>query len=161
MTPKRLDYPSMLQDAVRGVVRAALAEVAELGMPGEHHFYVHFRTDHPEVELPASLRQTYPEEMTIVLQHQFWGLTVDERAFSVTLAFDRARRTITVPFAAVTGFVDPAASFELRLGPAPRSEDAEPPGDDATPATTDASEAPDDGAADGGTVVDLDAFRKR
>lgn len=159
MTPKRLDYPSMLQDAVRSVVRAALAEVAELGMPGEHHFYVHFRTDHPAVELPESLRRSYPEEMTIVLQHQFWGLEVDEKAFSVTLAFGGARRTITVPFTAVTGFVDPAASFELRLGPAPREEGGETFGQSSE--TVDAPGSDETGGPEGATVVDLEAFRKR
>ena len=110
-----IDYPTLLQGALRGVVRDLLARTASLGLPGEHHFYLTFRTDAPGVELPAGLRQRYPLEMTIVLQQQFWGLEVGDDAFSVTLRFGGAPQRVTIPLAALTAFVDPSVPFGLRL----------------------------------------------
>lgn len=97
------------------MVRRALAEVAENGLPGEHHFYVSFTTRAPGVSIPRFLFDLHPEEMTIVLQHQFWELEVDAEAFSVTLLFNGTRQRLTVPFAAVQAFADPAAEFGLRF----------------------------------------------
>lgn len=159
MTTPRLDYPSMLQSAVRGVIRSALEEVAELGLPGEHHFFIQIRSDHPGVSLPSFLRQRYPEEMTIALQHQFWGLMVDEEAFSVTLAFEGSRHSVTVPFDAVVAFADPVAEFTLQLKPIlPMEAEGEAGADE-----TEAPDAADDSetGGEGARVVDFESFRKR
>ncbi|MEM9290363.1 MAG: ClpXP protease specificity-enhancing factor SspB [Acidobacteriota bacterium] len=126
MTEKRLDYPAMVQQALRSVVRGALAEVAERGLPGDHHFYLGFRTDHPGVLIPNFLRTQHPEEMTIVLQHQFSGLMVDSESFAVSLSFGGAWHSLTVPFIALTSFSDPEAQFMLQLVPDfPRAESRE------------------------------------
>ena len=123
-----LDYPRLMEQAVRGVVRQALEVAAGEGLPGDHHFYVTFRTDHPGVALSGPLRAQHPDEMTVVLQHQFWGLKVEPEAFTVTLRFSGRPETITVPLEAVTSFVDPASSFGLRFEPpAPPAEAAEGP----------------------------------
>jgi uncharacterized protein len=114
-----IDYQRIIQDALRGVVRRVLAQVAEHGLPGEHHFYIGFRTGHPGVEVPRFLRDQYPEEMTIILQHQFWELQVDEEDFSVVLSFGGNRHRLRVPFTALTAFADPEAQFALRFAEAP------------------------------------------
>jgi hypothetical protein len=111
----RLDYQSILKDALRDAVRRVLAKVAEHGLPGEHYFYIAFRTDHPGVEVPSFLRERYPDEMTVVLQHQFWDLEVTPEAFSVRLTFSAARHVLRIPFAALTAFIDPSADFALRF----------------------------------------------
>ena len=110
-----LDFQAMVQRALRGVLREALAEVVEEGLPEDHYFYVGFRTAEAGVVLPAYLRERYPEEMTVVLQNQFWDLLVDDEGFSVTLAFGGSRHSIFVPWEAVTTFVDPPAEFALRF----------------------------------------------
>ena len=115
MDPDRLDYPTFVQDALRDVVRRVLAQVAEHGVPGDHHFFIAFKTGHPGVGLPRFLRDLYPEETKIVLQNQFWDLAVDAEMFSVTLTFNGQRQRLTVPFSALTVFVDPAAEFMLRF----------------------------------------------
>ena len=112
---EKIDYPRLVQDAFRDVVRRVLAQVAEEGIPGEHHFYIGFRTDRPGVELPRHLHDLYPEEMTVILQHQFWDLEVDDEAFAVSLNFSAQRHRVRVPFAALTAFVDPSAEFGLRF----------------------------------------------
>ncbi len=162
-----IDYPQMVQAALRGVVRQALAQVAEDGLPGGHHFYLTFRTDHPGVVVPRSLRERYPETLTVVIQHQFWGLTVEEDSFSVTLRFGGARHEITVPFPALVSFVDPAAEFGLEF---PGSQAA--PGGSGEARVAGEGEAvaepgggrgapPGEAGPDGGKVVSLDKFRKR
>lgn len=103
-----LPYTSLVHAALRSLVQGALAHAASHGLPGEHHFYVTLRTDHPGVAIPARLKAQYPEEMTIVLQHQFWDLKVQDDAFTVGLSFNGVPASLTVPFAAVTGFADPA-----------------------------------------------------
>jgi hypothetical protein len=109
----RIDYHALVQDALRQVVRRVLEQVAEHGLPGDHYFYIGFRTDAPGVEVPRSLRDRYPEEMTVVIQHQFWDLVVDEDAFSITLAFNTSRQRLLVPFTALTTFADPSADLLL------------------------------------------------
>jgi hypothetical protein len=99
------------------MVRRVLEHVNEHGMPGEHHFYIGFRTDHPDARIPGFLRDKYPEEIHVVLQNQFWDLEVDEEAFSVSLAFGGSRQRLTVPFAALTEFRDPAANLLLAFDP--------------------------------------------
>lgn len=111
-----LRYDKMVENALRSVVREALAVAAARGLPGAHHFYVTFRTDLPEVDIPEFLRGQYPHEMTIVLEHQFWGLEVDERQFAVTLNFRNLPQRLTIPFAAVTAFSDPSVKFGLQFG---------------------------------------------
>jgi hypothetical protein len=115
MAENELRYDSMVEEALRGVVGKALAHVAKHGLPGEHHFYITFRTDDPGVMVPDHLRQCYPGEMTIVLQHQFWGLTVGTEEFSVTLTFSDVPEQLTVPYAAVVAFADPSVRFGLQF----------------------------------------------
>ena len=114
-----IDYPKIVQDALRDAVRRLLEKVAEEGLPGEHHFFLAFRTRHPGVQVPPFLRDQYPEEMTIVLQHQFWELEVTPEDFSVMLTFNAARQRLLVPFEALTAFFDPVAQFALRFEPDP------------------------------------------
>ncbi len=108
-------YDLHVQDALRGVVRRVLADVVRDGLPGEHHFYITFRTQHPGVRLSNRMRAEYPDEMTIVLQHQFWDLTVTEQAFEVGLSFKGIPEKLVVPFEALTGFFDRSVDFGLRF----------------------------------------------
>jgi uncharacterized protein len=112
-----IDYQRLVEDALRDVVRRLLAGVAEEGLPGDHHFYIGFRTSHPGVAMPRSLRDLYPEEMSLILQHQFWGLEVNDDGFAVELSFSGRRQRLEIPFAALTMFADPAAEFTLRFVP--------------------------------------------
>jgi len=151
-----LPYDAWVAEALRRVVMEALAHVSRHGLPGGHHFYLTFRTSQPGVELPGHLKQRFPEEMTIVLQHQFWDLAVDEAAgqFRVGLSFGGVPATLVVPFAALTAFADPEVQFQLsfKLLPAEKpGEKQEEPG--AAEAEPEAKEAPQ--------VVSLDAFRRR
>lgn len=123
---ERIDYPRIIQEALRDVVRRVLAQVAEHGLPGEHHFLIAFRSNHPGVRVPQFLRDMYPDEIKVMLQHQFWDLEVDEDAFSVTLSFNAARQRLTVPFAAVTAFVDPSVELVLRFEASPGQPAAAP-----------------------------------
>lgn len=160
-------YDLIVESALRGVVRAVLVQAAEDGIPTPHHFYITFRTRHPGVMIPQHLYADHPDEMTIVLQHQFWDLTITDDSFAVTLSFNNVSHTVTVPFAAVTAFADPSVKFGLQFGV---DEELERPLDHITsPAPTAslpapaASEATDDipPAEDGPKVVSLDAFRKK
>ena len=110
-----LPYEAWTQNALRQVVARAVAYAGAHGLPGEHHFYLTFRTDHPGVVIPPRLRAQYPQEMTIVLQHQFWDLKVDEEAglISVGLSFGGAPASLVIPLEAVTAFADPAVRFGL------------------------------------------------
>jgi hypothetical protein len=159
VSEERLDYARLVRDALRDVPRQALRVAAEEGLPGEHHFYLTFRTTHPGVAVSPGLHARHPEEMTIVLQHQFWNLAVGEDAFSVTLRFGGAPERLHVPFAALVAFADPAAGVALRFEPevAPAAEEAVPSpsaGPDA-PARPEASPE-----ALEGNVVDIRAFRR-
>lgn len=115
MAEDLLRYDRMVQSALLGVVRQALETVAEHGVPGNHHFYITFRSADAGVTIPDHLRVTYPEEMTIVLQHQFYGLEVHADHFEVTLSFRKALERLSIPFASVTAFVDPSVNFGLRF----------------------------------------------
>ena len=161
-------YDVLAQEALRGLVRKVLAEVAQTGLPGEHHFFVTFDTRHPGVRISSRLRAEYPNEMTVVLQHQFWDLTVTEGAFEVGLSFKGVPERLHVPLRAIKGFVDPHASFGLKFDPPPElaagaAEASEPlgadePGEAALIPQTAAASAAETGTAD---VVSLDAFRKK
>jgi hypothetical protein len=105
----------MVERALRGVMHDALAHVAKHGLPGAHHFYVTFRTDHAKVQIDQSLKTRFPQEMTIVLQHQFWDLAVEHDGFVVTLSFNNVPQRLTIPFAAVTAFTDPSVNFGLQF----------------------------------------------
>lgn len=165
MSETGLDYPRLIADALRDVARRALLHAAEHGLPGEHHFYLTFRTEADEVHLPDFLRQQYPGEMTVVLQNQYWDLVVDDWGFSVTLAFGGSRHRIGVPFGALSAFADPAAQVGLRFEPPPEGEGEEAAGEGTEPGTEPAPDPGDDTAdvpADaGGQVVNLESFRKR
>ncbi len=110
-----IDYESLAQDAMRGVVRTVLARTAKGGLPGDHHFYVSFDTQAPGVGLSKRLKEKYPEEMTIVLQHRFWDLTVSEDRFEVKLTFDGIPERLVVPFAALKVFFDPSVRYGLQF----------------------------------------------
>ena len=110
-----IEYGKLLQSALRTVVREVLVRTQAEGLPGEHHFYISLRLDHPGTEAPPFVRQRHPEEMTIVLQNQFWDLAVEDAGFAVTLRFDGMPARLRVPWDAVVAFFDPAAEFGLRF----------------------------------------------
>lgn len=159
-----LRYDRMVESALRGVVREALANVAEKGLPGDHHFYLTFVTNHKGVAIPDYLRQKYPQEMTIVLQHQFFGLEVCEDRFSVSLSFSSKTERLVIPLAAITTFADPSVNFALQFQSAKEgAEDEESDAAEApdSPPEPDAKAPAEAGPADGAKVVALDAFRKK
>ena len=161
MSDVELDYPYLMDNALRGVVRDVLRMTKDLGAaPGEHHFYIEFVTKAPGVSIPDNLLETYPDRMTIVLQHQFKDLEVEEEKFSVTLWFKGEPSRLVVPFDALSNFADPSVQFELRftIDPNVRDEAESPSEAPAAEADADADNEPDAGSAD---VVSLDAFRKK
>ncbi|HEY6982016.1 SspB family protein [Reyranella sp.] len=111
----RFHYDALVDDALRSVVRRVLTQVADKGLPGSHHFYISFRSTDPGVQLPEYLRAKYPDEMTIVLQHQYWDLIVHEDFFEVTVSFNKQQERIKVPFSALSAFVDPSVRFGLQF----------------------------------------------
>jgi hypothetical protein len=115
MTNDILRYDLMVQDALKGVVRKILSDASRDGLPGEHHFYITFNTTAPGVRLSSRLREKHPEEMTIVLQHQFWDLNVSEHSFEVGLSFSGVPERLLVPFDAITTFFDPSVQFGLKF----------------------------------------------
>jgi hypothetical protein len=161
-----IPYERWTDDALREVVIRAIELAASTGLPGEHHYYITFRTDHPGTKVPGHLKARYPQEMTVVLQHQYEALAVDRAAgfFTVRLHFGGVPSTLVVPFVALTGFADPAVRFGLRFQPtqeamAEEPTEAEPelpaaPAPAPAPAPAGAPEAP-------AQVVSLDAFRRR
>jgi len=175
MPVDHIRYDVLAQAALRGVVRTVLAETAKKGLPGEHHFKITFNTTAPGVRLSERMRGRYPQDMTVVLQHQFWDLAVSEKSFEVGLSFGGVAERITVPFDAITAFYDPAVQFgfqfetietagagETNAGtPAPEKTPAgvarlaEPSGAEPPPA------APTPQPEGGGEVVRLDRFRKK
>jgi len=156
MAQDLFDYPQMVATALRGVVREALARAAREGLRGSHHFYVIFRTDAAGVVLPDYLLAKYPDEMTIVLQNQFWGLEVRDQDFSVTLSFQNRPEQLTIPFAAVTSFADPSVKFGLQFAAAETPAPEAPTLPAKIPA--DRTATPPRQAAE---IVALDKFRKR
>ena len=158
-----MDYEGLAQEALRGVVRGALLRAtAPEGLPGSHHFYITFKTHGPGVSAPADLLAKYPDEMTIVLQHQFWDLQVEETLFQVTLKFGGQPKRLVVPYAAVTRFYDPSVQFLLQfeaaepsLAPVVALEPT------ATSSPRDEAEASEPAESTGPKVVSLDQFRKK
>lgn len=143
------NYEEMVQESLRNVVYDALNVAANEGLPGAHHFYICFKTDYPGVQLADYLRERHPEEMTIVVQHQYWGLEVDENGFYITLSFSDSQERLYIPFHALVSFMDPYAKFGLQFTPPPVMEVME----DSDPETA-ATEHKDN-------VVTLDSFRKK
>ena len=115
MGKDHIGYDDLVDNALRGAMRDVMLRVAENGLLGSHHLYITFRTGFPGVDIPGYLRDRYPDELTIVLQHQFWGLEVTDEGFSVTLSFNKAREHVSVPFAALTRFADPGVKFGLQF----------------------------------------------
>jgi hypothetical protein len=179
MADDLIRYDLLVQEALRSVVRNVLSSVARDGLPRDHHFYIAFQTHARGVRLSERMRNRYPDEMTIVLQHQFWDLSVTHEAFEVGLSFQNIPEKLLVPFEALTSFADPAVGFELRFGieeaqaaaspeavpesaadaplPAPVPEPQEPPKEQQAASATDEKEAPE-GAP---KVVSIDAFRRK
>ena len=110
-----LSYERMVEDALRGVLRQALKITEAQGLPGAHHFYVTFDTTHPGVQMADTLRALHPSEMTIVVQHQYWDLVVDDKHFEIALSFSGINQHLSIPFEAVTAFADPHAKFGLQF----------------------------------------------
>ena len=151
-----MDYGALTQDALRGVIRAALERAAlPAGIPGEHHFYITFKTRARGVSVPPDVMAKYPDDMTVVLQHQYWDLAVEHDLFSVMLKFGGMPKVLTVPYTAVTRFYDPSVQFLLQFE-APEDV-AEPVPELKTPPRTETPLSGDDGPK----VVSLDQFRKK
>ncbi|WP_375574239.1 ClpXP protease specificity-enhancing factor SspB [Ahrensia marina] len=186
MSDDLIRYDVLVSDALRGVVRQVLTEIGSTGLPGDHHFYITIDTRLPGVRISSALRQRFPEEMTVVLQHQFWDLKVTEQTFEVGLSFSGVPERLLIPFSSVTGFADPSVDFALKFETLLVDEDdmigeaAEPmpeeTGENAPvrletatsegPVNSDAAEGDtdsedDDGEEKSADVVSLDAFRKK
>ncbi len=185
MATDLIRYDLLVQEALRSVVRKVLSDAARDGLPGEHHFYITFKTHAPGVQLSTRMRNQYPSEMTIILQHQFWGLNVTEAGFEVGLSFHKIPETLYIPYEALTGFFDPSVQFGLKFeteigandvdGPIDSEAKAAEPSQDLAAASSDvahpgalvpaafppgeaasAASAPQDAK-----VISIDAFRKK
>lgn len=159
-----LRYDRMVEKALRGVARQAIEEVMANGLPGDHHFYITFLTDYEGVKIPDYLRERYPGEMTIVLQYQFYDLSIDDKFLKVTLSFNNIPEKLVIPTAAITIFADPSVNFALQFQPIGHEGgyDDDPDG----VVETIAAMADDNGdkkkkPAKKGEVVSLDQFRKK
>ena len=161
MSEESLRYDRMVEDALRGVVRDALVQTAQHGLFGEHHFYITFRTRFAGVRVPPHILARHPDEMTIVLQHQFWGLEVDDEHFEVTLSFSGESERLYIPFAAVTGFADPSAKFGLQFQVEEDGDFEDEDLPEEAPAGEAIPEPEDEAPAEGAKVIALDAFRKK
>ncbi|GHC75342.1 SspB family protein [Limoniibacter endophyticus] len=171
MADDQIRYDILVQDALRSVMRKVLSEVSKTGLPGDHHFFITFLTGAPGVRISSRLKERYPEQMTIVVQYQYWDLKVTETGFEIGLSFSDIPEKLEVPFAAVRGFYDPSVNFELEFDIQPvvqdiaqDLEDEEP---EAAPVVEEnifetvakKSEKTEDGKS--ADVVSLDAFRKK
>lgn len=125
MTESHIDYEAKVQDALRSVVKAVLEDTARDGLQGDHHFYIAFKTQAEGVNIPAHLVSRFPDEMTIVLQHKFWGLEIFDDRFEIGLSFNQKPEHLIIPFAAMVGFVDPSVQFALQFHEVSELEDAE------------------------------------
>lgn len=165
-----IDYGNLMHGAMRALIRQVLCDVQEHGLPGEHHFFITFDTTHPDVKLAVWLAERYPSEMTVVMQHWYDGLEVDENGFSITLNFGDAPEPLYVPFDAIKTFVDPSVEFGLRFESTEGDDDHEPhlatvddeqSADEPTPRAEEADDK--DTAAEphaDAEIVSLDSFRK-
>jgi hypothetical protein len=154
-----IGYQLLTQAALKGVVRAALEKAAKLqNLPGEHHFYVTFRTRTQGVQMADYLKDKFPDEMTIVIQHQYWDFEVHEDRFEIILKFGGVPQHLRIPFAAVSRFFDPSVNFGLQFDAEQVTTFAEPTAASAKPK---AVAAPGEAADPNATVVSLDAFRRK
>lgn len=152
----QMGYDALAREALRGVIKAALKQAASpAGLPGEHHLYITFRTRASGVSMPSDLLARYPEEMTIVLQHQYWDLAPGETFFSVMLKFGGQPKRLSVPYGAVTRFFDPSVQFMLQFDAA---DDGSEPVEEALPPEPAAEAAAE---AEAPKIVSLDQFRKK
>lgn len=169
MGQDHIRYDILAQDALRGVIRKVLAEVAATGrLPGDHHFFITFLTGAAGVRISQHLKAKYPEQMTIVIQHQFWDLKITDTLFEIGLSFSDTPERLTVPFAAIRGFYDPSVNFELEFDVPLVEEEA---GEEEnlaeiaayTPSPGEKAEAGEakEGEKKEASVVSLDAFRKK
>lgn len=156
MPDSLIPYDEIVQEALRAVVGRVLGQVVDAGgmLPGDHHFYITFKTGAPGVDIPTHLKERFPDEMTIVLQNKFWDLTVEPELFSVGLSFNQIPTKLVIPYSAITAFVDPAVDFGLQFQAVLPDEDysdfAEQ--DDGSPVMT---------SDDGSNVVTVDFGRKK
>lgn len=148
-----INYDKLIEKSLKNVVIEALKIAERQGLPGENHFYITFKTNHPNCKISEYLKNQYPEEMTIVLQHQFYNLKVEPNLFSVDLSFGGIQQTLVIPFEAITYFADPYAKFGLSF-----TSGDEPSSSDSSSAPTEETEKKVSGSA---TVVSIDAFRKK
>jgi len=153
-----IGYEQLTDRALRGIVREALIRVEKQGLIGGHHFYITFKTGFPGVEMPDFLREQYPEEITIVLQNKFWGLKAGDEAFEITLTFQKVPASLRVPYAALTGFADPAAQFGLQFGVKQKAAEAK--GVVSLPKAPESGATKTDSEQDA-QVVSIDKFRKK
>ncbi|GAA0735581.1 SspB family protein [Sphingomonas japonica] len=152
-----IPYDEIVQEALRAVVGRVLGQIESTGgLPGQHHFYITFKTTAPGVDIPQRLIDRFPDEMTIVIQHRYWDLSVEEGRFSVGLSFNQIPSMLVIPFAAITGFHDPAVNFELRFQAQEEPDGPEP----HEPAEND-GDTEIKGADDGSNVVAVDFKRKK
>jgi uncharacterized protein len=126
MTTDLIRYDLLAQEALRGVVKRVLEDVMRTGVPGEHHFYISFNTEFSGVRISPRLREKYPEEMTVILQHQFWDLSVTDHGFEVGLSFSNVPEKLYVPFDSITGFFDPSVKFGLKFEPLNQTAEEKP-----------------------------------
>ncbi|WP_127522943.1 SspB family protein [Mesorhizobium sp. Z1-4] len=185
MADDHIRYDILAQEALRGVMRKVLAEVARTGLPGNHHFFITFVTDAPGVRISSRLRERYPDQMTIVIQYQYWDLKVSDTGFEIGLSFSDVSEKLEIPFSAVRGFYDPSVSFELEFDVKPEADAAnesvqslpaaKPAKDKAQETETEDEKAPaakktkskkdaepdPEPAGKGAEVVSLDSFRKK
>ncbi len=150
---RTIDYGNLMHQAMRSLIQTVLSDVAENGLPGQHHFFITFDTMHPDVEIADWLSDRYPDEMTVVMQHWFDGLDVTDEGFSVTLNFGDNPEPLYIPYDAIKTFVDPSVEFGLRFETQDEDEDETSP----PPPEPDTSE--DDARGDA-EIVSLDRFRK-
>ncbi|MGK9054165.1 SspB family protein [Neorhizobium petrolearium] len=169
MGQDHIRYDILAQDALRGVIRKVLSEVAATGrLPGDHHFFITFLTGAPGVRISQHLKAKYPEQMTIVIQHQFWDLKVTETQFEVGLSFSDTPERLVVPFNTIRGFYDPSVNFELEFE-VPLSEEDDSTSAEITAIPVEAVSKPAEAEAKAktdeekkpGSVVSLDSFRKK
>jgi len=164
MPEDHINYPYIIDQAMRGVVRDVLRKVQAGGLPADHHFFISYSTQHPDVKMSDSLRAKYPKEITIVMQHQFWDFKVEDDKFHVSMSFGGVPEKLTIPFAALTGFADPSIKFGLQFQSPEIFEEAiaeiiaevREQEKNAAPKA-----APADVVDDGEKIISLDAFRKK
>ncbi len=178
MTQETIDYPGMIDHAMRDVVRQALIHIERYGLPGEHHFFISFQTNYPGVTISPQLKARYPQEITIVIQHQYWDLKIAQDHFSLMLSFNNIPEKLVVPFDALTAFADPSIKFGLQFHgkkfaahPVPKSGAEEKvacpatgkTGGEKPPMASFEEEASkeDSAPANDAKVVSLESFRKR